>query len=175
MEKPSTNQAPAFDRDFVASISSSSTVLGQCLRTALMEMKEPHKQQEAQHEHKEGDSEEGPAPKRIKLDLEAVDSIMQSFGGAMADTQIKSNELLVSTTKQHESRVPRAILHARLDHYNRVGQNWRIAIDNVKIKRRHKLFDERPRRRKRVSFFRSDDKSTVPIAGETQILAYNDL
>lgn len=166
------DSAPAFDRQFVASISGSSTALGQCLRSTLVELTDP-KTKEAQ-KTVVGEEEEQPTPKRIKIDSEAVDSILKSFGGAMADTQIQANEL-ASSSSAAEFAPPRALLHARLDHYNRVGQNWRMVIDKIKIQKRPPLLDERPRRRKKVSFFRDDVKYASSIPGEVQILAYNDI
>jgi hypothetical protein len=171
MPKSNDDSAPAFDRQFVASISSSSTALGQCLRSALVQMTEAQPQIKQQEQEEE--EEEEPMPKRIRLDSEAVDSIIQSFGESMADTQMKSNES--SSIADEDSAAPRALLHARLDHYNRVGQNWRLVVDNVEVKKRHPLLKERPRRRKKVSFFRSDNESASSVAEEIQILAYNDL
>lgn len=147
--------APAIDRKYVASLSSSSVALGQCLRSAL-----------ASIEYNQEEEEQGPA-KRIKLDSDATDCILRTLGESMTDTQLN----------QEDSTAPRVLLKGRLDHYNRVGQNWRIMIDNVEIQERPARLTERAKRRTAKPLWNPDEEksATLPDKQEIQILAFNDL
>ena len=149
------HSAPAMDRKYVASLSSSSVALGQCLKSAL-----------ASVEYNQEEEEQGPA-KRIKIDSDATDCILRTLGESMADTQLN----------QDDSAAPRVLLKGRLDHYNRVGQNWRIMIDNVEIQERPARLSERPKRRTTKPLWNQDQEksATLSTQQEIQILAFNDL
>jgi hypothetical protein len=146
----------------VASISCQGVAIGQCLNDALRSL-----------ESSEGGRHERQPPskrQKISIDSEAVDRIMQTFGEAVADTQLESN-----CTKSTPS-APRALLKGRLDHYNRVGKNWRILIDHVKLKERAPISHEKKKRGDKRSLWQVGGvgREEIAIEQKVQILAYND-
>ncbi len=138
--KKCQNSATDIDRRIAASISRQGVGIGQCLFDALTNL-------EPEGGATVDDDEVLPATKKRKIiiDSGAVDRVMQTFGEAVADTQLES------TTTKSATSAPRAVLRGRLDHYNRVGQNWRILIDNVKLKERFPLPSDRKKRNKNSS------------------------
>lgn len=150
------------DREIVASISCQAVSIGQCLENALRGL-----------DSSDGDQDKMQHPKKrqkIIMDSEVGDRIMKSFGEAIADTQLQSN-LSKSTPS-----APRALLTGRLDHYNRVGHNWRILIDNVKLKGREQMPKESKKRGTKPSLWEEcgNKQEEVVIEQKVQILAYND-
>jgi hypothetical protein len=143
------------DRQTVASVARQGTVLGQCLGEALASLQRQ--------------DEESPSAKRHKVqrDASAVNRIFQTFGDAVADT---------STEQDSKTPAPAALLSGRLDHYNRVGHNWRIVLDDVKLQPRLPL-DRSRRRSDRHSLCKVDSvkQKEIFIPGKAQILAFDDL
>jgi hypothetical protein len=159
------NSATDIDRQIAASISRQGVGIGQCLFDALKNL-------EPSGGATVDDDEVLPAAKKrkIRIDPGAVDRIMQTFGEAVADTQLES------TTTKSATSAPRALLRGRLDHYNRVGQNWRMVIDNVKLKERFPLRSDRKKRNKNIIWDGTREKrEEIAIDEKVQILAYNDV
>jgi hypothetical protein len=144
------------DRQTVASVARQGTVLGQCLGEALASLQQQ-------------DEESSPSAKRrkVQLDTSAVNRILQTFGEAVADT---------STGEDSKNPAPAALLSGRLDHYNRVGQNWRIVLDDIKLQSRLPL-DRNRRRSDHHSLWKVDsvEQNEISIPGKAQILAFDDL
>jgi hypothetical protein len=143
------------DRQTIASVARQGTVLGQCLGEALASL--------------QPQDEESPSakPRKAQLDASAVNRILQTFGEAVADT---------STEEDSKKPAPAALLSGRLDHYNRVGQNWRIVLDDMKLQPRLPL--EKNRRRSDLhSLWKVDpaQQKEISISGKAQILAFDDL
>jgi hypothetical protein len=155
---------PVADQKLVASISIQAVAIGRCLHEAL---------ENAGHSFSEGQRDERQSARKrqkINFDSGAADRIMQTFGEAIAKTQLKPDHTSAAAT------APRALLRARLDHYNRVGQNWRLLIDNVKLKERAPLSVER-KTRNRTSLWETGGGSgeEIAIKQQMQILSYNDV
>ncbi|CAJ1945397.1 unnamed protein product [Cylindrotheca closterium] len=150
--------------------------------------------------------EEGFSEEQAALDSDAIHLISKAFGGPMARLQIResrrlSQRLTTETSSEHSDyakgersprSAPRALLYGRLDHYNRIGQNWRLVVENVRVTKRKQLLRERTKR-KRCSLWRA---ASIPPVGcrdernqecnegrnlvfheceEIQILGYDDL
>jgi len=193
---------------FVASISNSSTPLGRCLETALLSMKTSNSAKNPRQQHgQEKDTganveEKDLSVDQAELDSDAVQSIRQAFGASLARLQISESQGLTTGTPSEHSHsanershrnAPRALLYGRLDHYNRVGQNWRLVLDNVRVTKRQPLLRERATKRRRYSFWhgastprvgghherqQEHNKGRNPAFhgfGEMQILGYDDL
>jgi hypothetical protein len=164
-ENKRQNSATDTDRQIAASISRQGVGIGQCLFDALKNL-------EPSGVATVDDDEVLPAAKKrkIRIDSGAVDRIMQTFGEAVADTQLES------TTTKSVTSAPRALLRGRLDHYNRVGQNWRILIDKVKLKERYPLPSDRKKRNKNIIWDGTSEKrEEIAMDEKVQILAYNDV
>ena len=156
MVKSESNSAiPAMDPNYVSSISSSSVAVGQCLHRTLTSI-----------EYNQEEDEQG-AAKRPKIESDATNSIMRKFGEAMAETQLN----------EEGSLAPRVLLRGRLDHYNNLGQNWRISIDNVKLQKRPRLLSERPKPRPSAPLWDQNPETlcTLSVDQEIHILGYNDV
>jgi hypothetical protein len=138
IEEKDENHASTSIR-LVASISCQGIAIGQCLNDALRSLKSS-----------EGERHERQPPskrQKINIDSEAVDRIMQTFGEAVADTQLKSN------SNKSTPSAPRALLKGRLGEFNRVGQNWRILIDHVTLKERAPASREKKKRGDKTSLW----------------------
>lgn len=192
--------------NFIVSISSSNTPLGKCLEEALVSLKMSNSTEDTIRQKFEdsGVGSEGEAEKcnpAHYVDSDAIQSIRQAFGGSIARSQTResrklsigspNDSLLCSKVKSCED-APGSLLYGRLDHYNRVGQNWRLVIDNIRITERYPIFHERAAKRRRRSFWHSN---SPPCEGgkeqsrnvqnperlifsdyvEIQILGYNDI
>jgi hypothetical protein len=193
---------------FVASISNSSTPLGRCLENALLSMKITNstkvpKQQNGREKDTGANLEgKGFSVEQGELDSDAIQSIRKTFGGSMARLQISESQRLSTGTSSEHSHsanersrrsAPRALMYGRLDHYNRVGQNWRLVVDNARVTKRQPLLRERRTKRRRYSLWYA--ATTPPVGGhherkqernegrhlsyhgcgEIQILGYDDL
>jgi hypothetical protein len=73
----------------------------------------------------------------IKMDKSISKSIMEAYGKAVAESNFdptpssEQNNLLATN-----SAAPAAMLTGEIDHYNRIGDRWRIVIKNAVIKPR---------------------------------------
>jgi hypothetical protein len=168
--------APDFDPRFASSLCGSSVPLGQCLRQAvgsIISQQSDNDEDEDGDEYGHEDLEERKKKalrkrKTINLHPEGALSIIQSFGKSMADTQLDPAPC----------GAPRAILNARMDHYNRVGQNWRIVVDKVELQRRPDLLERRQAGKRKASLWKSETESTeipLPRKQKVQILVFNDV
>lgn len=72
----------------------------------------------------------------IRMTGSAADQILQSFATAAG-----------SMSDEVKQRAPRALIRGRCDYYNRMGQNWRVVIDHVELKRRPLPHEMTKRRR----------------------------
>lgn len=161
---------------FVASISNSSTPLGRCLASSLLSMKASNSGNDPKQQNvREKDIGANLERKDIsvdhaELDSDSIRSVRHLFGGSMARLQISESRRLATGTLNEHSYVanemsrrnaPRALLYGRLDHYNRVGQNWRLVVDNGRVSKRQPLLRERTKRR-RYSFWQA---AASPLVG----------
>jgi hypothetical protein len=166
-----TKPPPVAERRVAASAGRQGLVIGHCLQEALQSL---IVESSAVPNYNSGEEEEdSPANKRqkkIQMDQDVSDRIMQTFGEAVADTPWQSS------SQEGSNSAPAALLNGRLDHYNRVGQNWRIVVDDIKIKRRVPL-DRNRRKRDRQSLWQVDSQKQTEVAveGKIQILAYDDV
>ena len=143
------------DRRTIASVARQGTVLGQCLGEALASLQQQ-------------DEESSSAKRRkVQLDASTANRILQTFGEAVADTSMEEDS---------KNPAPAALLSGRLDHYNRVGHNWRIVLDDMKLQPRLPL-DKNRRRSDRHSLWKVDPvkQKEISIPGKAQILAFDDL
>jgi len=104
-------------------------------------------------EHNTHDASEINNNNIIRIDETISKSILDSYSNAVATTKFDDQEKQTfpvsyaplphddtkSTNKTNKSschQAPAAILQGEIDHYNRVGSNWRIVIKNATLKSR---------------------------------------
>lgn len=90
-------------------------------------------------------------------DSVAVHHVLESFGNAVAVSDWKT--------------APRALLQGRLDHYNRIGGQWRILTEDVELKTRPSKVQKRY---KGSLWDQEATEESVSLPGSLEILAYND-
>ena len=156
MEEANTIQ----QRRLVASISQQGVAIGRCLRDALRSLESPEEDNERESPTKR---------QKVKIDSGMIDQTMQTFGESVADTQLASAHVKATST------APRAILEGRVDHYNRIGQNWRILVKNAKLKEKAPTNQERKKTKASLSRAKevTHEKFQIDSVG-LQILAFND-
>ena len=158
----------ACDRQVVASMASRTIALGQCLAESLQSM------QKGNHNFTNDTSavaEYSPTKRRrIEFDADMTSRIMQAFGEAVVDTNWDAKKY------DGKPKAPAALLRGRLQHYNRVGQNWRIVVEDATLTPRIPL-DPNRRRRDRTSLWEADatKQQAIPVGGKIQLLVYDDL
>ena len=81
----------------------------------------------------------------IRLDNSMTKSILESYNKAVSITKFDNQEKKIhplgsssNTSSQHTSEIiaPAAILKGDIDHYNRIGGQWRIVVKNAVLKPR---------------------------------------
>lgn len=119
-----------------------------------------------------GETEKNVEPPRkrrkITLTADASDSILSTFGQAIVDSQ-----------KSVPSEVggipvgPQLVIRGTVNHYNRMGQTWRIVIDSAELREKGSVDTKKSKR----STGRNDDleenTDTIDL-GRAQVLVYND-
>jgi hypothetical protein len=161
-------------------------LVGKCLQEALDALTNEEEDENLVDE-KDADGEDGqPLSKttRLKLGKNGTDCILRAFGEAVADTRWKSSSLSSSSSSPQKgssnstlpSYPPAALLRGRIDHYNRVGKNWRIVVDDLQLKERVPLqWNQRKRRRQSLWNADNDKQAEIPISGILHIHAYDDV
>jgi hypothetical protein len=177
--------APA-NREVAVAAACNGLHIGKCLQEALDALTNDEEDENLADE-KDADGEEGqPLSKntRIKLGKNDTDCILRAFGEAVADTSWKSSSMSSSSSSplngSNNSTLPScppvALLRGRLDHYNRVGKNWRIVVDDLQLKERAPLqCNQRKRRRRSLWNVDKEKQVEISISGTLHIHAYDDL
>lgn len=95
------------------------------------------------HQDNENDSESTTPTRRdhhVTFDAAMKKSILESYCKAVVETKLddESNPSSAGATKTSSSHItaPAAMLMGEIDHYNRVGGQWRIVVKNACLKRR---------------------------------------
>jgi len=95
------------------------------------------------HQENENDSESTTPTRRdhdVTFDAAMKKSILESYCKAVVETKFddESNPSSAGATKTSTSHTdaPAAMLMGEIDHYNRVGGQWRIVVKNACLKRR---------------------------------------
>ena len=87
------------------------------------------------------------APNIIRMDKSISTSIMEAYGKAVATTNFdpaadakiipsRSSSSKRKDDNKHAITAPAAMLCGEIDHYNRIGDRWRIVLKNASIKPR---------------------------------------
>ena len=154
------------ERRVVTSMSRKGISIGHCLQEALAKIESSSDDTNAS-----SDTQESRKRPRISFDPASVNRIMQTFGEAVADSKVESDEQKTQTT------APRCLLVGRLDHYNRRSESWRIVVDNAKLRRRLPSYSETKRRGDKKSLWNaaSDPDDEITLDQKVQILTYDDL
>ena len=155
------NPPPIPGLDVISSVAFNGLPIGNCLQQALNDMLN----ESEGHVNATVDDDDdidnrtngnGGEEQQIKVTSDVTDAILNSFGRAVANTkwrrssisnsesggghgkeQKKVSDEGIAQSPEPEMFPPAALLIGRLDHYNRVNQNWKIVIDNVKLKPRN--------------------------------------
>jgi len=131
-------------------------------------------------DHNRDDGHAHLSEKKIKLDRPAIDRILQSFGRAVARTQHEQREILMKRTTQPQATssapAPCALLHGRVDHFNRRGGKWRLMVHDAKIIARKPLDRNRRKRERRPLWNAMEEGQPEPFKiARLEVLAYNDI
>jgi hypothetical protein len=173
--------SPCSNIDLVAKIACSGP-LGNALQLALRNLTTLREEQAAEenstHDDTTTNGKDIPKQDEVKIDEDFAECVVKSFGQAVASTRWKNEEY-------PQFLAPPALLRGRLEHYNRVGGNWRITVRDAEISPHIPLDRNRKRRdqqslwqaglgnndAKRRRYGRNIDLRQAPV----QILAYDDL
>jgi hypothetical protein len=161
--------APA-DLELVAKIALQGPA-GQALEHTLDDIVQESLVSNLEQEEEEGKTRDTDEEKKteqesntVMIDPEMADNILHSFGRAVAETKWEI--------------APAALLRGRVDHYNRVGGQWRIVVEEAEVRPRV-LLDSNRKRRDRTSLWEVSErrlgKRRLRLNGTLQILAYDDL
>ena len=89
------------------------------------------------------DSDGDTTSNMLKMDKSISKSIMEAYGKAVATTNFdpEAGKIIPSTTMSIKDdnqtiTAPAAMLQGEIDHYNRIGDRWRIVLKNASIKPR---------------------------------------
>ena len=197
--------------------------VGKCLETALNELREEDQCETHAVRLNAADSEplvsknnvlnnsketnDSSQKKRNAMDQSLTDAIMQSYAQSVTHTTYDKRKKAQSYSYKRDDAVnklhipPAALLKGDIEHYNRIGGQWRIVVKNpVLLPRRVKVDMGSSTRGKRLMLDWDDDKTTtnndlgedlenraVPkkrktventeayrFEGTIQVLAYND-
>ena len=217
------NPPPIPGLDVISSVAFNGLPIGNCLQQALNDMLN---ESEGLFEVNVDDNDDnngndhssngnGGKEQQIKVTSDVTDAILNSFGRAVANTkwrrssisnsesggghgkeQKKVSDEGIAQSPEPEMFPPAALLIGRLDHYNRVNQNWKIVIDNVKLKPRNSNDDNEGqysiKKKKTLNRRKSDRESIflntsvekeeeegqqeeITINGQLHIHAYDDV
>jgi hypothetical protein len=185
--------------------------IASCLNEALTElMKEQQadseqnnqNQSQAQHDDSESELNQEDGEKKIIINEEFRDSILNKFGQAMSHAFCSEEITTIKSPpdESNDSEPPAALLHGKVKYHNRFGGQWRIVISDAEIrprvnvdysnllkKRDQVSLQETSRRqmqkevrwkRRRLnedsdSFVMNDD-GAIKIDGDLTILAFDD-
>ncbi|KAL9188729.1 hypothetical protein ACHAXT_007107 [Thalassiosira profunda] len=148
---------------------------------------------EAPHEDDDGTSASAPG-NHLRVDESTSTSILEAYGKAVAETKFDRQREKSATPSNDAAIAPAALLQGEIDHFNRVGGQWRIVVKNAVLKGRSttKVVMRKKRRTvldwgdacdkdKKRSASSSLDSNGAGIAadvhrfpGTMQILAYDD-
>ena len=144
------------DKNMAASMSRQGITMGRCLQDALKSLQPSPKRE---------NGTKNPAPsKMVEVDSVFIERVMKRFGEAAAETQIGDPS----------RKPPKALLRGRLDHYNRIGQNWRISVNNARIKETALLPRKRKSRDGNSLWEIEGGGDEIALVTKVQILAFND-
>jgi len=117
------------------------------------ESEEQSAMKQSSDEHNIHDASETHNNNKIRIDETISKSILDSYSNAVATTKFDDQEKHVfpgsyarqpshdtNSTNETNTRscqqAPAAIIQGEIDHYNRVGSNWRIVVKNATLKSR---------------------------------------
>jgi len=125
----------------------------------------------------------------VLIDDEFKQVIMQAFHKAVIMTHWDDILLPPVSTNEGQTKPPAALLHGKLQSFNRVGKRWRISITDAKIRPR---IDLEPNDRfktlwdvsgnyiqdihkRKINMNNKELEKTVKLDGEIILLAYDDI
>jgi len=150
--------------------------VGKCLETALRSCSNNNNDDDDEDESSSSSNDN--TNNSIKLDKSISRSILESYRKAVVETMFdhherQLNNTISSTTSSHNVNnnstmasvnvvAPAAMIKGEIDHYNRIGGQWRIVVKNAVLKRRSlTTLDNgmigRSRRRRTVLDWEDDD------------------
>ena len=150
--------------------------VGKCLETALRSCSNNNNDDDDEDESSSSSNDN--TNNSIKLDKSISRSILESYRKAVVETKFdhherQLNNTISSATSSHNVNnnstmasvnvvAPAAMIKGEIDHYNRIGGQWRIVVKNAVLKRRSlTTLDNgmigRSRRRRTVLDWEDDD------------------
>jgi len=150
--------------------------IGLALHQALCDESDTEERDE---DNREGEEDTFLSNRKIALDQPMINQILQSFGKAVEQTQRDQREMQMNREARSKSSVaaPAALLHGRVDHFNRRGGKWRFMVHDAKIIGRKPLDRKRPMiARPSLWKVMKEGQSEPPIKiRRLEVLAYNDI
>lgn len=161
-------------RSVGASILSGELAIGKCLAEALQELQD-------QDAASQGAEEDEKSSSPLKVNGAVSEAVMNAFRNAIKETTLKKSshqrEELQTGEEDEDDAPPRLLLRGKMEHYNRIGQYWKITVDDVELKNRVPLSRNR-RKRNFDDLWDTEahrNEEVVKLDEKLEILAYNDV